>query len=45
MQMTDIPFGTTDWSMVETTEHKGETGAAMPRSWHPRPKSHRAPTV
>ena len=32
MQMTDIPFGTTDWSMVETTEHKGETGAATWRT-------------
>ena len=28
MQMTDIPFGTTDWSGVERTEHKGETGVA-----------------
>jgi len=26
MQMTDIPFITTDWSLVERTEHKGETG-------------------
>jgi quercetin dioxygenase-like cupin family protein len=32
MQMTDIPFGTTDWSLVETTEHKGETGTAYWRT-------------
>jgi hypothetical protein len=28
MQMSDIPFGTTDWSTVERTEHRGETGVA-----------------
>lgn len=28
MQMSDIPFGTTDWSQVEPTEHRGETGVA-----------------
>ncbi len=28
MHMTGIPFGTTDWSAVERTEHKGETGVA-----------------
>jgi hypothetical protein len=28
MKMTDIPFGTTDWSTVERTEHKGEVGMA-----------------
>jgi hypothetical protein len=28
MQMIDIPFGTTDWSGIEKTEHKGETGVA-----------------
>ncbi|MFO1319585.1 MAG: DHCW motif cupin fold protein [Burkholderiales bacterium] len=28
MKMTDIPFGTTDWSMVERTEHTGEAGVA-----------------
>ena len=33
MQMSDIPFGTTDWSMVEMTEHKGEMGSA---SWRTR---------
>ena len=29
MHMSEIPFGTTDWSTVERTEHKGETGAAF----------------
>jgi hypothetical protein len=28
MQINDIPFGTTDWSLVPSTEHKGERGAA-----------------
>ena len=32
MRMTDIPFGTTDWSAVPRTEHKGETGAAYWRT-------------
>ena len=32
MQMTGIPFGTTDWSSVEVTEHKGETGVALWRT-------------
>jgi hypothetical protein len=32
MQMADIPFGTTDWSTVEQTEHKGETGIACWRT-------------
>jgi quercetin dioxygenase-like cupin family protein len=32
MQMSDIPFGTTDWSQVERTEHKGETGTAYWRT-------------
>ena len=32
MQMTDIPFGTTDWSSVEVTEHEGETGVAYWRT-------------
>jgi hypothetical protein len=32
MQMSDIPFGVTDWSRVEPTEHKGETGAAYWRT-------------
>jgi quercetin dioxygenase-like cupin family protein len=34
MKMTDIPFGTTDWSAVEQTEHKGETGMAYWRTCH-----------
>ena len=32
MQMTDIPFGITDWSSIEPTEHKGETGVATWRT-------------
>ena len=28
MRMAGIPFGTTDWSKVEQTEHKGERGFA-----------------
>ncbi|MEP7296857.1 MAG: DHCW motif cupin fold protein [Burkholderiales bacterium] len=34
MQMRDIPFGTTDWSQVERTEHRGETGTAFWRTRH-----------
>jgi hypothetical protein len=26
MHMSAIPFGTTDWSTIECTEHKGERG-------------------
>ncbi|HEX7111343.1 MAG TPA: DHCW motif cupin fold protein [Mizugakiibacter sp.] len=32
MQLSDIPFGTTDWSTVERTEHKGERGMAYWRT-------------
>ncbi len=32
MQMSQIPFDTTDWSEVEKTEHKGETGCAYWRT-------------
>lgn len=32
MRMTGIPFGTTDWSAVEPTERKGETGRAVWRT-------------
>jgi quercetin dioxygenase-like cupin family protein len=32
MQMTGIPFDTTDWSTVERTEHKGDTGVAYWRT-------------
>ena len=28
MEMRGIPFATTDWSSVDPTEHKGETGVA-----------------
>ena len=28
MRMENIPFGTTDWSKIERTEHTGETGTA-----------------
>ncbi|MBI2386843.1 MAG: DHCW motif cupin fold protein [Elusimicrobia bacterium] len=28
MNITAIPFGTTDWSQVERVEHKGERGTA-----------------
>jgi hypothetical protein len=30
--MSDIPFGTTDWSRIERTEHPGETGRAFWRT-------------
>jgi quercetin dioxygenase-like cupin family protein len=30
--MTDIAFGTTDWSALEPTEHAGETGRAYWRT-------------
>lgn len=32
MQMFDIPFGTTDWSSVPVTEHRGEQGVATWRT-------------
>jgi len=32
MKISNIPFGTTDWSRVERTEHKGETGVAYWRT-------------
>jgi len=32
MQMSSIPFSTTDWSLVESTEHKGESGLALWRT-------------
>jgi hypothetical protein len=34
MQLTDIPFGITDWSALERIEHKGEAGAAYWRTRH-----------
>jgi hypothetical protein len=32
MEMKKIPFGTTDWSKIIPTEHKGETGMATWRT-------------
>jgi len=32
MNMSDIPFGTTDWSAIPRTEHPGETGMAQWRT-------------
>ena len=32
MQMNDIPFGTTDWSTIEPSHHKGENGFATWRT-------------
>ena len=34
MQITEIPFGSTNWEDVEPTEHKGETGMAYWRTRH-----------
>ena len=34
MDMKNIPFGTTDWSAIESTEHIGETGMATWRTQH-----------
>jgi hypothetical protein len=34
MQLSNIPFGMTDWALVERTEHKGETGVAYWRTRH-----------
>ena len=34
MIMTDIPFGTTNWSQIAPTEHKGEQGRAYWRTQH-----------
>ncbi|WP_158939006.1 DHCW motif cupin fold protein [Burkholderia sp. S171] len=34
MQMTDIPFGITDWAKIERTEHKGDSGMAYWRTQH-----------
>ena len=32
MQITEIPFDTTDWATIERTEHPGETGTAAWRT-------------
>jgi quercetin dioxygenase-like cupin family protein len=34
MKLAAIPFGTTDWSAVEPTEHRGEAGKAYWRTRH-----------
>jgi hypothetical protein len=34
MKLSGIPFGTTDWSTVERTEHRGERGVAHWRTRH-----------
>jgi len=34
MELTGIPFGTTDWNTVEPTQHPGETGTATWRTRH-----------
>ncbi len=34
MRLTDIPFGTTDWSTIEPTTHAGDTGVATWRTRH-----------
>ena len=32
MRISDIPFGTTDWSQIEPTDHPGERGVARWRT-------------
>lgn len=32
MQITDLPFGITNWAAIETTEHPGESGVAIWRT-------------
>jgi hypothetical protein len=32
MQITELPFGTTDWAAIEPTEHPGESGIALWRT-------------
>ena len=34
MHLEGIPFGTTDWSSIEPTNHAGETGVARWRTRH-----------
>ncbi|MBV8659278.1 MAG: DHCW motif cupin fold protein [Burkholderiales bacterium] len=34
MKLSDIPFGTTDWSTIEATPHAGEVGTAWWRTRH-----------
>ncbi len=32
MEMNNIPYGVTDWSQIEPTEHRGEKGVAIWRT-------------
>lgn len=32
MNISELPFGTTDWSFIEVTTHQGETGVARWRT-------------
>ncbi|MEI8631475.1 DHCW motif cupin fold protein [Vibrio sp. PP-XX7] len=32
MDITNLPFGTTDWNQIAPTEHQGETGMALWRT-------------
>jgi quercetin dioxygenase-like cupin family protein len=34
MHISELPFGTTDWSRVEATKHQGESGLAYWRTRH-----------
>jgi hypothetical protein len=34
MKISDVPFGTTNWSQIDRTEHRGESGIAYWRSQH-----------
>ncbi len=34
MQISSIPFCTTDWSHIQPTEHSGESGVALWRTQH-----------
>lgn len=34
MKISDLPFGTTDWSQIAATEHAGESGTAYWRTCH-----------
>lgn len=34
MQITDLPFGTTNWAAIPPTEHHGESGTALWRTQH-----------
>lgn len=41
MKISDIPFGTVDWSTVEPTRHAGEAGHALWRTQHFGPADNR----